>query len=309
MVSPAQRRELAQFPEEEFQLSERGACDLAGPSRAVRRYRSRRRPDPKVRSELLRLAAERPRFGYRRLGLLLRRGGLVINHKRVWRIYPEEGLVVRGRRRKRLAAAPRETRPEFIGANQRWSMDFMSDALRDGGRIRQLKRHRRLVAAVPGRRRGLLAVGTARDPSPGARRRDVRIAEVDRDGQRTRIHEPEARRLGARARYLADLHPTREANGACVRGELQRPGAQGVPRSAPLRRPQPRPRYLRGMAVGLQHDPNAHISLGGRPPHELLDQHAGGHARPRAAHLSPTGACSTTNRVRPYSEPQPTIVS
>jgi putative transposase len=80
----------------------------------------------------------RPRFGYRRLGLLLRRGGHEVNHKRLWRVYLDEGLVVRCKKRKRLAAADRATRPELTGPNQRWSMDFMSDGLRDGRSLRLL---------------------------------------------------------------------------------------------------------------------------------------------------------------------------
>jgi putative transposase len=135
-VSPAQRRELVSFFIEEHQLSERWGCELAGLSRAVHRYRSRRSPDAELRSELRQLAAERPRFGCRRLGIPLRRRGQTINHKRLWRVDREEGLAVRRKKRKRIAAADRETRPTLTGPNQRWSMDFMSDSLRDGRSIR-----------------------------------------------------------------------------------------------------------------------------------------------------------------------------
>jgi len=138
MVSPAQRRELVDFFVKDHELSERWACSLAGLSRTVRRYHSRRASDVELRIELKRLAAERPRFGYRRLGVLLRRSGVVINHKRLWRIYREEGLVMRRKKRKRVAAAAREVRPELTGPNQRWSMDFMGDALKDGRALRVL---------------------------------------------------------------------------------------------------------------------------------------------------------------------------
>ena len=60
----------------------------------------------------------------------------MVNHKRLWRIYREEGLVVRRKRRKRVAAAAREARPALTGPNQRWSMDFMSDSLKDGRALR-----------------------------------------------------------------------------------------------------------------------------------------------------------------------------
>lgn len=84
MVSLAQRRELVSFLREEHQPSERSTCEIAGRSRSLHRYRSRRGPNLELRSELRRLAAARPRCGYRRLGLLLRRGGLEVNHKRHW---------------------------------------------------------------------------------------------------------------------------------------------------------------------------------------------------------------------------------
>ena len=136
MVSPAQRRELVDFLVKSMELSERLSCELAGLSRSVRRYQGWRDADLALRSELKRLAGERPRFGYRRLGCLIRRRGIVVNHKRLWRIYREEGLVVRRKRRKRVAAAAREARPTLTGPNQRWSMDFMSDSLKDGRTLR-----------------------------------------------------------------------------------------------------------------------------------------------------------------------------
>jgi putative transposase len=136
MVSPAQRRELVDFLVKSMELSERLSCELAGLSRSVRRYQGRRDADLALRFELKKLASERPRFGYRRLGCLMRRRGIVVNHKRLWRIYREEGLVVRRKRRKRVAAAAREARPTLTGANQRWSMDFMSDSLKDGRTLR-----------------------------------------------------------------------------------------------------------------------------------------------------------------------------
>jgi putative transposase len=80
---------------------------------------------------------ERPRWGYRRLYRLLRREGMVVNKKLVQRVYREEGLAVRRRKRKRVAI-PRTPLPSLIGANERWSMDFVSDALSDGRRFRVL---------------------------------------------------------------------------------------------------------------------------------------------------------------------------
>jgi putative transposase len=81
-------------------------------------------------------AAERPRFGYRRLTTLLRRDGFKVNHKRVYRIYKEHGLTVRRRRRNRASQAPRTAFPAAAGVNDCWSMDFLTDALVDGRALR-----------------------------------------------------------------------------------------------------------------------------------------------------------------------------
>ncbi len=83
------------------------------------------------------LAASRPRFGYRRLHMLLRREGWKINHKLVYRLYSEEGLALRRRKpRRRRSVVARRGRPEPTRANQAWSMDFMHDALANGRTLR-----------------------------------------------------------------------------------------------------------------------------------------------------------------------------
>lgn len=95
-----------------------------------------RRPDDPIREPLRVLAARRPRFGYRRLTVLLRREGWVANHKRVYRIYRQEGLAVRRKRRKKFAARARVVLPLPTQANERWSMDFMGDTLASGRTFR-----------------------------------------------------------------------------------------------------------------------------------------------------------------------------
>ena len=100
-------------------------------------YRSRRQDD-EVRQRLRTLAQERPRFGYRRLHVLLRRAGLVINHKRVRRLYREEGLALRRWRRRKRAGVLRVPMVAATRPNQRWSMDFVSEMLATGRRIRAL---------------------------------------------------------------------------------------------------------------------------------------------------------------------------
>jgi putative transposase len=89
-----------------------------------------------VRQRLRELAAVRPRFGYRRLHVLLRREGVIINHKRVERLYREEGLAVRRRTRKRVARDGRGRAAVPGRPNQQWGVDFISDALAWGRRIR-----------------------------------------------------------------------------------------------------------------------------------------------------------------------------
>jgi putative transposase len=81
---------------------------------------------------------ERRRFGYRRLMVLLRREGWAVNHKRVYRLYRQERLGVRRRKRKRMGAVERQPLALPTRQNQRWSMDFVSDALSEGGKFRSL---------------------------------------------------------------------------------------------------------------------------------------------------------------------------
>jgi Transposase and inactivated derivatives len=83
-------------------------------------------------------AAVRPRFGYRRLQILLRREGLVVNHKRVYRLYRDARLQVRRRQRKRLTRADRVPLPAPSQRRDRWSIDFMADTLADGRPFRVL---------------------------------------------------------------------------------------------------------------------------------------------------------------------------
>ena len=119
-------------------LSQVRACRLVGLNRSSLNYRPRRPDDAVVRQRLRELAAERRRFGYRRLGWLLEREGHVLNHKRLYRLYREEKLMVRRRRGRKRALGTRApmTLPEAI--NQRWSLDFVADALSDGRRFRIL---------------------------------------------------------------------------------------------------------------------------------------------------------------------------
>jgi putative transposase len=97
-----------------------------------------------VRTRLRALAAERRRFGYRRLGILLAREGIVMNHKKLLRLYREEGLAVRRRRGRKRATGTRAPMSLPQGPNQRWSLYFLADALDWGQRAplaRRFTRH------------------------------------------------------------------------------------------------------------------------------------------------------------------------
>ena len=100
------------------------------------RYRSRRSDEP-LRSRLVQLARERPRFGYRRLHVLLRRDGIVANHKRVHRVYCESGLMIRRRKRRHCVRAGPPLTPR-TAPNQEWALDFVHDRLECGRKARLL---------------------------------------------------------------------------------------------------------------------------------------------------------------------------
>jgi putative transposase len=107
-------------------------------ARSSYRYRSAAADQTALRLRLRDLAAARVRYGYRRLHILLRREGWRVNHKRIYRLYREEGLGIRVKRRKKVASAPRVLPPPAHRPQERWSMDFLSDGLVNGRRFRVL---------------------------------------------------------------------------------------------------------------------------------------------------------------------------
>jgi putative transposase len=125
--------------EQTYRMSERHACWLIGVARSTRRYCAH----PTLRNEPLRqrlheLAEQRPRFGSPRLHALLRREGLAVNHKRTERIYRQEGLTLKRRRRRRVFRIGSGVRDAPVRRNERWSLDFVSDAAANGQTIRVL---------------------------------------------------------------------------------------------------------------------------------------------------------------------------
>jgi len=118
--------------------SQRRACALVGLQPKTYRYAPTRSDDAPIRHRLPELAQQRRRFGYRRLHLLLRREGVVLNHKKLYRLYREERLMVRKRGGRKRAIGTRAPMALPQGPKQRWSLDFVSDAQACGRKFRVL---------------------------------------------------------------------------------------------------------------------------------------------------------------------------
>ena len=145
MVGPRAKREAVRVVREQAGLSERRACGLIGMHRGSWRYRRKERNEAALRARLRELAGERPRFGYRRLYIFLRRekaedGTLrwLVNHKRVYRLYREEGLAMQRKRRKRFRAEARVPLAVPTRANEMWTMDYTHDQMAGGRKFRTL---------------------------------------------------------------------------------------------------------------------------------------------------------------------------
>jgi len=130
VVTPAARREAVRLAGDAHGLSERRRCRLVGTSRATVRYRSRRPCDDVLREQLVAFATVRRRWGYRRLAILVKRAGMMVNLKRIYRVYRAAGLTLR-QRKKKLRSAARPPQPAVMPThcNHWWSMDFLKDWL------------------------------------------------------------------------------------------------------------------------------------------------------------------------------------
>ena len=128
-----------QWVQDAYQVSQRRACRITGAALSSVRYCSRRPTQEPLRLRLKELAAVRISYGYRRLHVLLRREGWEINHKRVYRLYVEEGLALKRKKlKRRRSATPRQGTPIAYRPHERWAMDFMHDRLADGRSMRVL---------------------------------------------------------------------------------------------------------------------------------------------------------------------------
>ena len=143
MVAPVAKREAVAALVKTFQISpfdfaQDRASKVTGVHRSVARYVSRRPDDTPIADRLKALASERRRFGYRRLGVLLKREGIIVNHKKVYRLYAQAGLKVRRRSGRKRAIGARIPTILPMRANQVWALDFASDSFTSGRRFRLL---------------------------------------------------------------------------------------------------------------------------------------------------------------------------
>ena len=122
--------------------------------RSTMRYQVQGRDDRALRLRIKELAKTYVRYGYKRIHLLLLREGWTVNHKRVYRIYCEEELGLRTKKKKKRASHARVPLPTPSGVNERWTMDFVADRLEDGRRFRALTvldmYTRESLAVIPG---------------------------------------------------------------------------------------------------------------------------------------------------------------
>ena len=155
MVTPAAERKAVAHLMSAHGMSERRACKAIGCCRMTMRYKTTRADDAVLRQRMKAIAHERRRFGYRRVHVLLRREGFVINHKRLFRLYREEKLAVRRRGGRKRAIGTRAPMVLPMRPNDRWSLNFVSDQLTDGRRFR-------ILAIVDDCTRECLTLGEAR---------------------------------------------------------------------------------------------------------------------------------------------------
>jgi putative transposase len=138
-LKPARRRELIDYLRQVWQVSIRRACSVLKARRSTYHYKRRRPSQAALRKRIREIAETRVRYGYRRIHVLLRREGWQVNAKRVYRLYTEEGLQLRNKTPKRKVSAKlRDDRMPASAPNEVWAMDFMSDQLFDGRRLRIL---------------------------------------------------------------------------------------------------------------------------------------------------------------------------
>ena len=229
MVTPSRRRDVVKHLC--LGLSRQRALRLQRLRlrRASQRYRSMADPQDELRLRLKELAASRVRYGYRRLHVLLRREGWPVNHKRIYRLYRIEGLVIRQKtpRRKR-SSRYRGDRLDITQPNQTWAMDFVSDSLFNGAPIR-------ILTVVDCHTRESLSVeprasfpGLPRRRGAGPHRPRARPAEDDPLRQRAGVCRPCAGPVGLLQPGRAGLLTAGDADRQRLHRIVQRPSTPGA---------------------------------------------------------------------------------
>ena len=235
---------------QDYAFSERRACGLMVMAVSSYRYQTRRTDEP-LRTRLMELAREKPRFGYRRLHVLLGRAGEHVNHKRVHRVYREAGLMIRRKKRKHCVRVGQPLRV-WTAANQEWALDFVHDAVECGRAIR-------VLSVVDAYTRECLALEV---DTSFASRRVTRVLDaiVAERGQPLAIRCDNGPELTSRhflawcvERQIELVHiqpgkPTQNAQ----RGELPRTAARRVSGSELVSEPVRCPAQDRGVAEGVQ---------------------------------------------------------
>ena len=213
---------MARWAQEAYGISQRHAARLVRLAISTLRYRSRRVFDEVLRHRLRELAGTHVRYGYRRLTVLLRREGWHVNAKRVYRLYRDEGLIVRTKQRRKMARWRRPlSAARATGPNQCWSMDLMSDKLADGGGFRILTvvdQFTRECVALAADRGMSMKVAEALD---GAKRERGGLPESITVDNGSEFDEPSVGGLGDVERGAVVFHPARPASGERVHRKLQ----------------------------------------------------------------------------------------
>ena len=277
MVTPGARREAVAHARAHHGLSERRACAVVGVSRRVVRYRSTRPDDAALRQRLRELAGERRRFGYRRLGYLLSREGMRPNHKKLLRLYREEGLRVRRRGGRKRALGMRAPMALPDDPNQRWSLDFVSDSLVCGRRFR-------ILCMVDDFTRECLAL-VADTSLSGARVARELTGLIGQRGKPLMVVSDNGTELTSSAilrwsqehrvgwHYIAPGKPTQNAFAESFNGRLRDECLNETLFTSMA--------HARAALASWRHDYNTvrpHSKLGGKTPAEIAGQRVRGHA-------------------------------
>ena len=183
-------------------MSQRRAARLIPVDRMTLRYEHHRDPQEALRVRLRELAGSRVRYGYRRLTVLLKREGWEVNAKRIYRLYTEEGLIVRTKRRKERSQRQRLAQGPATHRNEKWSMDFVAQRLSDGRWIR-------VLTVVDQFTRECLTLHA--DTALSGDRGRPRGAQIDHRGQRHRVRIEGDGSLGLLERSAPGFHPARAA--------------------------------------------------------------------------------------------------